>query len=599
MSIIKKTNYWIIGFFFFGLVSDLTSQDQRIADSLTQIYRADTLSGRNRLQLLSDLSFNEMKDHELALQYTRELIDLSEQVNDQYYLFQGYFQKGNALRFLGELEQAIEAYFTSAEIARNGNFRSLEGSALGAIADIYAISENYDNAMLYYHKAIDVLSESTDSVALASYVSNAGDAFLNMEKFDSALIYFEHAGNLFEQLDYALGQAYSIGNKGIVYAHIGHHQLAEQHINEATDILKQSGDNYSISVYLIAMSEIYTGKGNLQQAILYAKQSLDLARHAGLKDQLSDSHLQLSKLYTQTNNTKLAFDHYKRHVTYRDSVSNIATVQAIADLRTDYEVSQKQVEVDLLNQQKKNQRNILIFLAVVLGIVIVVLGVLYRLFSIISREKKRSEELLLNILPEATARELKEKGHVDAVKFETVTVLFTDFVQFSSIAEKTDPERLVKSIDFYFKKFDEITTKYGLEKIKTIGDAYMCAGGLPIPSPGNEKNVVLAGLEIVEFVNRTMRSKNGITQFQIRVGIHTGPVVAGIVGTKKWQYDIWGDTVNIASRMESNSDPGRVNLSEVTHQKIKEEFPCIYRGEIEVKNRGALKMYFLDEAQIN
>ena len=201
--------------------------------------------------------------------------------------------------------------------------------------------------------------------------------------------------------------------------------------------------------------------------------------------------------------------------------------------------------------------------------------------------------MLLNILPAETAKELKQNGKVDAVKFDEVTVLFTDFVEFTKVAEHVEPEQLVKSIDFYFKGFDEISTKYGLEKIKTVGDSYMCACGLPTINKTHARNVMQAAKEMIELVKSELNAVDDLSHFDVRIGIHTGPVVAGIVGIKKWQYDIWGDTVNIASRMESMSKPGRVNMSETTYLQIKDEFPCEYRGEIEVKNHGSMKMYFL------
>jgi class 3 adenylate cyclase len=265
----------------------------------------------------------------------------------------------------------------------------------------------------------------------------------------------------------------------------------------------------------------------------------------------------------------------------------------MADLRTNHEVSQKQIEVDLLNQQKRNQRIMVISLFIILGLTTILLGTLYWYYKTIAREKKRSEHLLLNILPAETAKELKLNGKVDAIKFERVTVLFTDFVDFSKLAEHAEPEQLVKSIDFYFKGFDEITTKYGIEKIKTIGDSYMCACGLPTVNKTHVSNVIRAAMEMIALVKMELTAQDELNHFEVRIGIHTGPVIAGIVGLKKWQYDIWGDTVNIASRMESMSKPGRVNLSETTWHEIKDDFPCEYRGEIEVKNRGLLKMYFL------
>jgi class 3 adenylate cyclase len=218
--------------------------------------------------------------------------------------------------------------------------------------------------------------------------------------------------------------------------------------------------------------------------------------------------------------------------------------------------------------------------------------------KIIEAEKDRSENLLLNILPKETAEELKEKGRVEAKQFESVTVLFTDFKGFTRSSQNLSPSKLVKSVDYYFSKFDKIIEKYGLEKIKTIGDAYMCAGGLPFPTPGHPKKMILAATEIAAFVEEVKRSgDDSIVHFDIRIGINTGPVVAGVVGTKKFAYDIWGDTVNVAARMESNSEPGRVNISEYTYELVRDEFKCEYRGEIDVKNKGMMKMYFVEDTR--
>jgi class 3 adenylate cyclase len=201
----------------------------------------------------------------------------------------------------------------------------------------------------------------------------------------------------------------------------------------------------------------------------------------------------------------------------------------------------------------------------------------------------------LNILPEETALELKESGKVVAKRFESVTVLFTDFEGFTQYAENLSPEKLVESVDYYFSKFDAIIEKYDLEKIKTLGDSYMCAGGLPFETEDHAYRMILAAQEILDFVQHSNRENPfNHTRFNIRIGINTGPVVAGVVGTKKFAYDIWGDTVNIASRMESNSVPGKINISENTYALTKKAFDCEYRGEVEVKNRGMMKMYFVN-----
>ncbi|MFD2999440.1 adenylate/guanylate cyclase domain-containing protein [Pontibacter toksunensis] len=210
-------------------------------------------------------------------------------------------------------------------------------------------------------------------------------------------------------------------------------------------------------------------------------------------------------------------------------------------------------------------------------------------------EKKKSDDLLLNILPVETAEELKVNGRTVALRYERVTVLFTDFKDFTQISEDLTPEELVAVIDFYFCAFDKIISKYNIEKIKTIGDAYMCAGGIPNPDANTPADVVKAGLEILAFVeNLNPENQFKKHRFEIRIGIHTGPVVAGIVGTKKFAYDIWGDTVNTASRMESSCQEGKVNISGATYELVKDEFICSYRGKVDAKNKGEIDMYFVE-----
>jgi len=212
-------------------------------------------------------------------------------------------------------------------------------------------------------------------------------------------------------------------------------------------------------------------------------------------------------------------------------------------------------------------------------------------------EKKKSDDLLLNILPEEVADELKAKGSAEAKQFHEVTVMFTDFKGFTQISEKLSPKELVSEIDTCFKAFDHIITRHNIEKIKTIGDSYMCAGGLPVVNNTHAEDVVKAALEIQQFMNQHLqqRSNEHRAAFEIRIGIHSGPVVAGIVGVKKFAYDIWGDTVNIASGMESSGEAGKINISGSTYQLVKDKFECLHRGKIQAKNKGEVDMYFVEK----
>lgn len=216
----------------------------------------------------------------------------------------------------------------------------------------------------------------------------------------------------------------------------------------------------------------------------------------------------------------------------------------------------------------------------------------------VEKQKQRSDDLLLNILPAEVAEELKANGYSEAKKFESISVMFTDFKNFTIISEQMSPEELVREIDVCFSAFDNIIHKYGLEKIKTIGDSYMCAGGLPISNNSHAENVVNAAFEIRNFIANYNKEKIAVGKFpfEIRIGINTGPVVAGIVGVKKFAYDIWDDTVNIASRLENYSEAGKINISESTYELVKDKFTCTHRGKIQAKNKGEIDMYFVEIA---
>ncbi len=600
--------YYLLITLFCVIIQTANGQDQKIADSLAIIYQEDILTGVGKLELLRNLAFNELNDHELSLKYAEELVELSESENNNIYLYRGYSLKGDKHRKAGDLDLALELYIKSAEVAVEAEFIIGEGFAYMSIADVYSIMGNSGNAELYYDKSIQILRNSNDSTTLANALLNAGDEFFRTAKYADALRYFEESGIIFKKLNYLAGTAYNLGNTGMVYAELGKDDLAKANINKAIAILEELEDYYPISVYLTYMSDIYLRQNDSPSALAYANRSLELATTYGLKEQISEANLQLSKIYEQAGNPEESYKYYKNHIAYRDSINNLETVQLMADLRTDFEVSQKQIEVNLLNQKRRNLRIINIAAAITSVLIFLLAIALYRRYIftrktniLIKEEKNRSDTLLLNILPEETARELKQNGKVQAKKFESVTVLFTDFKGFSKIVEYLEPEKLIRSIDYYFNKFDEISTKYGLEKIKTIGDSYMCAGGLPIANKTHAKDAILAGLEIIDLVRKGKNEEKDLIHFEIRIGIHSGPLVAGIVGLKKWQYDIWGDTVNIASRMESRCEVGKVNISEATYNLVKneKEFHFKLRGNLAIKNKGEVKMYFVNRASEN
>lgn len=215
--------------------------------------------------------------------------------------------------------------------------------------------------------------------------------------------------------------------------------------------------------------------------------------------------------------------------------------------------------------------------------------------------KERSDRLLKSILPAAIAEELKAKGSVEARHYDEVTVMFVDFSNFTAVSEQLDPRELVSELHHCFSHFDQIVKGMGLEKIKTIGDSYMCAGSVPLLMENHTMAMVEAALEMMKFVQHRAahKAKSQEPYWSARIGIHVGPVVAGVVGTHKFTYDIWGDTVNVASRMESHSEIGRINISEAAYTAVNqaETLQFIPRGETDVKGKGSMQMYFVEPCE--
>ena len=591
----NKSLLLLIGLFCFIYLS---AQDQRMADSLVMIYNENKIEEKEKLQLLKDLAYNEMDDLQKALSYCNELIELAQSMNDLDFLYSGHLQKGYKYSELGKFELALTEFIESGKIAKSNNNISAQGIAYVAIGDLYVKMNLFPDAEENYDKAIELLRKTDQPIKFAYILLNMGEMFFLNKNYEKALQFYEESLPILKSNNDSIGISYNLGNTGMVYSEQKNDSMAENSLEQAIDMLEVLKDYSAISTYLLYLSDIEARKGNMTTAFNHANRSLQLAQDYSLKKQKLDAYQKLSELYKLINDDEKASDYYNKYIYYKNIIFNVDSERKIGDLR----VKLKNAEIESGNQKRKTQR-IIIYTTILALFLIALLA--YGLFhrnkfikatnKIIALEKERSDNLLLNILPEETAQELKDRGKVQAKRFESVTVLFTDFEGFTRYSEHLSPEEVVTTIDFYFSKFDEIIEKYGLEKIKTVGDAYMCAGGLPIPSEDHAHKVVLAAIEIINFVHQAKSNFDGqLAQFDIIIGINTGPVVAGVVGSKKFAYDIWGDSVNIASRMESSSEPGKINISENTYELIKDKFNCKFRGNIEVKNRGLLKMYFVE-----
>lgn len=457
--------------------------------------------------------------------------------------------------------------------------------------------------------------------------------FHNQRDYDKAIEQANQAFELAKKLDDKEGMAIALNRVGLSL--VSKKKKSRKNLKLAKQQFKQSlfylatisNPNLRIS-NLEQLKWIAEREKNQQELALYEKQISEvkglittIAEKEALKGKVGKLAVQKEQLKERVKSlteaqleSELLIALQKNQV---DSLRFEGFKDSMLIQQKELELKEKSAQLALQGSQlnlqeseiklQNSQRNFFLALAGIVGVLAI--GTFLRYIEtkklntllatkneIIEAEQKKSDQLLLNILPFTVATELKANGVAKARKYEVATVLFSDFKNFSAIAESLSPEKLVGELDFYFKIYDEIIGKYNLEKIKTIGDAYMCVGGVPNEKAGHSKDVVKAALEIQSYLNawKLEREAKGAPFFEARMGIHTGPLIAGVVGTKKFAYDIWGDTVNIAARLESNSEAGKVNISASTYENIKNDFHCEYRGKIPVKNRGEIEMYFVD-----
>ncbi len=383
---------WPVIIFFAGLFYALTcnAQNQEIADSLISRLNNENIDDTIKYVWLLEISFNH-SDPKTVLKYAKELEDISISNQDSIWIYRALFSQGSAYRLMGDLDRAVGSYFKGAFLADEIGHETGIGESYSAIGDVYSVDGNHSNSIKYYVKAISILRTQTDSVSLATTLMNAGDEYFNASKLDSAVILFEESGQIFKILNYNIGNAYNLGNIGLVYAKQGKHDLAEKKINEATEILERLGDKYPITVYDTYMADIYQQRGDFDRALQYAEKSYQVARELGLKEQIRDASLKLSELYQSVGDYERAYIYQSRYIAFRDSINNEETIRKMADLRTEYEVSQKQAEVDLLETQKRVQQIIVFGMAVVLLLLALLVWTLYR-----NNKQKQATNLLLS-----------------------------------------------------------------------------------------------------------------------------------------------------------------------------------------------------------
>ena len=592
--------------------------DQSMADAKVVLDYASTISYHRvipKMIMYQGISYDLNGKYDSALIMYDSALVIAKQYNLK--LAQGSIYNNYSIVYsiLGQLELSLEYCLKSLNI-----FESIGDSA--GMAKVYnSLGSRYsemgmnDYAIEYYQKAIIINEKHYNKSRLVKNYGNIGTIYSVLEDHDKALEYYTKAYMIQKDLDNKLDMSITLSNMSITYKNMYKFDLALSFAEQSYTLALEINDEIGKLVYFISSAGIFKDQGQYNKALKNFKIAESLADSISAEQNLLEIYNGLADVYAKMSDYQNAYLYNEKYNEKRVSLLDDEKNKAIGKIQ-EFEKEKKQIEIDLLTKDAEihdlmiRRQKILRNSIAGTGILILLLAILiwsrYRYVKktknqlseknvIIQDEKEKADKLLLNILPAEIAEELKNEGTSKARSFEMVTVLFTDFKGFTRMAEIMNPDELVAEINHYFKAFDNIISDYNIEKIKTIGDSYMCAGGLPAPNKTNPIEVIKAALDIREFMLKLKenRIRKGQTYFEIRIGVHTGPVVAGVVGIKKFQYDIWGDTVNIASRMESSGETGEINISGTTYNLIKDKFECVHRGKIEAKNKGAVDMYFV------
>jgi len=537
-------------------------------------------------------------DYFKALEYHQKALVINKKLDNGTGSAANLNGMGMAYWRLSDYSNAFECFQKSMFINEQTGNKAGLASNLQGIANVYHYLGDDTKAMEYCQKALAINKRLNNKIGIASNLRAIGNLYQGSGDFSKAIEYAEKALKIDEGLGNKDAIARNLGNIGNFYGNLSDYPKALEYLQKGLKIEEEIGNKNIIAWSNIIIGDIYCKQGKMDEALKFESKALSTALEIGAKQFIRDAYGEIAIIDSSRNDFKGAFKNRTLSVDYNDSIFNIEKNKKITELQMQDEYDKKAV-LQKAEQDKKDtvQRLIRNVLTGGLSVVLIFSFVFFRQRNKISKEKKRSDDLLLNILPSEVAEELKNTGGAKAKSFDEVTVMFTDFKGFTQISEKMSPEELVAEIDYCFKSFDRIIEKHGIEKIKTIGDSYMCVGGLPVKNVTHPDDVVKAAIEIRDFIlnHKKEREAKGEIPFEVRIGIHTGPVVAGIVGIKKFAYDIWGDTVNLASRMESSGEAGKINISGSTYELIKNDFTCTYRGKIQAKNKGEVDMYFVNE----
>lgn len=559
--------------------------------------------------------YRNLGDYSRSLEFLRRALLLAEEKKNDDLASQAHNGIGIVYIRQGNFDRALEELFKSLRIAeRLGNKRAV-ASALDNIGIVHIRQGNPDRAFRSLFRALALTDSVRDKRLLAIVLNDIAIAYRTVEQFDSALIYYERSLRYKEELEDKQGSALTLNGIGIVFRLQGKYDDALSFLQRALELHRELEFQPGVATVLSDIAQTQFKKKNYKAAIRAAEECIAVARGVGAKAELKNAYQTLSDIHEAQGNVNLSFVYFRLFVSMKDSLFNEEIAKKTADLNAKYEQEAQIQRIKLLERERQVQdlelqrASIIVYALSIGGILVAAfIGVLwsrirYRRRAEAELNKKNielakaheeSEKLLKNTLPAPIVARLKRGETIIADRFESVTVLFADIVGFSTIASELSPEELIALLDSIFSDFDAVATKYNLEKIKTVGDSYMLVGGAPETLEHHCLEVVKAAFDLQRSIAFTAKAM--ALTVNLRIGIHTGSVVAGIIGAKKYAYDLWGDTVNIASRMELHGKAGEIHCTEEVRAAILQSL-----AELSTKNLAAIqpKPYFVRRDPIN
>jgi adenylate cyclase len=568
-------------------------------------------------------------DLRLSLDYILQSTDLARRGDgdEQVELPACLNMLGIAYRNIGAYPRAMECFFEALNRASTLAQRKEIAYAYNNIGDVYRLQGNFAWASENIQKAIAEFDALGDERGKGYGFMRLGEVYEATSKFNDAYIYYLRAFDIRSALRDTTQIYVTLVRIGTVHQRQHRYDEALRCYRQALDYMSSIGSESDVGGTKRAIAATYYDTRDYAAAVRYGREALEIGKKSGFPIDIQDASGVLWRSFAALGKYKEALEQQTLFLAMRDSLANEQSVKQIAMLQINYEIQRKEAEVELMQRNERIIRWALIAgLVLALGLVAAIAN-RYRLKQRSTREILRqqdlltaqsreiqlantalqaandqAESLLQSILPRPIAVRMKQGEMRIAEQFDGAAVLFADLVGFTEMSSVMQPHHVVELLDEIFSAFDAIALRYGVEKIKTIGDGYLAVAGVPVPLAENTSaiaNTALDMLAALEHINAQRQSRpqsEGITApLQLRIGIHTGTVIAGIIGKNKFSYDLWGDTVNTASRLETHGEAGRIHISEVSEQMLRKRFVLEERGMVEVKSKGLMRTYFLLE----